>query len=621
MHPLSTTTLLQAVVLQVALFLPAWAQVSESFTDGDFTHDPEWQGETTSWTIVPSGDAYALQTAGAARADTIHLATSSRVAYGMWSFTFAHASVNLSNFNGARVYLIADSANLEGDVRGYFIQLGTNNSDEIRLYRQDGSAVSRRVELARSAAAILKADTHALGITATRTPDGQWSVYVNGKPIFAVLDDTYTSSSYFGIWVKHTPETARAYTFDDLEARFEDSQAPRVLFAEQIDDTQIDVYFDEVLDSDSAKDAWFDIDGLMPESVQAVSDTQFRIAFGDGVLPVNTEWQLHVQGVRDIAGNALISADVTVAQLANPGDLVINEIMYAPLSTGEGLRPAQPEYIELYNRSAVTLALHRLYRTREPDKTGDADTLHFGASRIALPPKSFAVVFADTSSTPAETQSTLSRAFPALDVNRDAAMLLPVRRATLGLRNEGDLIRIHRWDGTLLDEVRYTPEWHNPALVDSRGVSLERMDADMPGQQAANWTSSPDPAGGTPGFSNAASYEDASTPAVSVLSIEPSPFSPDQDGFEDTTTIHFRTSLPGGSIRIRIYDSFGRLVRTLTPAALTSPNVEYKWDGRDDEGRPLQIGIYIVALDAVYPHEGVSELHKEVVVLAHTLDG
>src|SRR5690606_37820015 len=105
---------------------------------------------TTSWTIVPSGDAYTLQTAGAARADTIHLATSSRVAYGMWSFTFAYASVHLSNLNGARVYLIADSANLEGDVRGYFIQLGTNNSDEIRLYRQDGSAVSRRVELARS---------------------------------------------------------------------------------------------------------------------------------------------------------------------------------------------------------------------------------------------------------------------------------------------------------------------------------------------------------------------------------------------------------------------------------------------------------------------------------------
>ncbi|HET6568686.1 MAG TPA: hypothetical protein VFG50_12030, partial [Rhodothermales bacterium] len=122
---------------------PASAQVSDTFADGDFTAHPAWTGDLASWTVTGN----ALRSNAQAASDTIHLATPSRVAFGSWSFTFSYG-VNLSNYNGARVFLVSDHQDLEGDVHGYFVQLGTNNGDEIRLYRQDGDPSTRRVELA-----------------------------------------------------------------------------------------------------------------------------------------------------------------------------------------------------------------------------------------------------------------------------------------------------------------------------------------------------------------------------------------------------------------------------------------------------------------------------------------
>jgi hypothetical protein len=80
------------------------------------------------------------------------------------------------------------------------------------------------------------------------------------------------------------------------------------------------------------------------------------------------------------------------------------------------------------------------------------------------------------------------------------------------------------------------------------------------------------------------------------LSIEPNPFSPDGDGFEDRTV--FRYTLPMESnLTIRIYDIRGRLIKTLVD---DEPSVsgEISWDGKDDENRTVRIGIYVVVAEA-----------------------
>jgi hypothetical protein len=71
---------------------------------------------------------------------------------------------------------------------------------------------------------------------------------------------------------------------------------------------------------------------------------------------------------------------------------------------------------------------------------------------------------------------------------------------------------------------------------------------------------------------------------------EPNPFNP-------TTKIFFdvpRTS----TVRLRIYDARGQLVRTLVNGTLTAGQRSAIWDGCDDGGRPVTSGVYLYVVES-----------------------
>ncbi len=102
------------------------------------------------------------------------------------------------------------------------------------------------------------------------------------------------------------------------------------------------------------------------------------------------------------------------------------------------------------------------------------------------------------------------------------------------------------------------------------------------------------------------------------LALSPSPFSPDADGFEDVATIRYRLRATSNSIRVRIFDHQGREVRELRRVALAGQTGTLSWDGYDDDGDALRIGLYVVHLEAVDTEGGV-ESHRAVVALARRL--
>jgi hypothetical protein len=54
--------------------------------------------------------------------------------------------------------------------------------------------------------------------------------------------------------------------------------------------------------------------------------------------------------------------------------------------------------------------------------------------------------------------------------------------------------------GKILDELGYDAKWHFPLLADPEGVSLERIDYNLPTQDPFNWHSAATSSGyGTPG--------------------------------------------------------------------------------------------------------------------------
>jgi len=71
----------------------------------------------------------------------------------------------------------------------------------------------------------------------------------------------------------------------------------------------------------------------------------------------------------------------------------------------------------------------------------------------------------------------------------------------------------------------------------------------------------------------------------------PNPFNP-------ATTISFVVPAGGANVSLRIYDTAGRLVRTLVDRFEPSGTREVTWQGRNDQGQPVSSGVYFYRLTA-----------------------
>jgi hypothetical protein len=188
---------------------------------------------------------------------------------------------------------------------------------------------------------------------------------------------------------------------------------------------------------------------------------------------------------------------------------------------------------------------------------------------------------------------------------------------SLGLNNDGDDILLLDHAGSVVDSVTYSPSWHSPGVVDATGRSLETIRPKGRSNDARNWNTCANPAGGTPGRRNSIFAD--SFLSLGRLSFRPNPFSPDGDGHEDFTVIHYALPWEVSSISIRIFDVNGRLIRRLANNEPGGATGDVVWDGRDEEKQKARIGMYVVLLEAINQYNGMIVTSKGVVVLAARL--
>jgi hypothetical protein len=284
---------------------------------------------------------------------------------------------------------------------------------------------------------------------------------------------------------------------------------------------------------------------------------------------------------------------VTGAESYELYDLVINEIMSAPL-TGE------PEWIELYNPTTKTINIAGWKYYESSSSVIIADTCN-----VTVSPGAYLVIAADTN---------IYRRYTYLrDVDSSRKVIIA---GSLGLNNEGDMVKISDIFRNKIDSVFYSDNWYNPNLP-GIGRSLEKINPMLASNNPASWSSSADPYGGTPGKRNSI-YTDLQ-PSNSQIKISPNPFSPDNDGFEDFTIISYKLSNVISQVRVKIYDVKGRLVKTLLNNQTSGSEGLIVYNGLDDENRKLRLGIYIVFLEALNDQNGVVETLKTTLVVAAKL--
>jgi len=335
------------------------------------------------------------------------------------------------------------------------------------------------------------------------------------------------------------------------------------------------------------------------------------------------------------------TAMIVLPPAASPGSVVITEIMYDPLA---GL----PEYVELLNRSGapVDFGGWRLVDDEEDSTGGRLGPIGgIGSGRtISGGTKSGGTEFDGIISNGTEDGLPESdrNGFGGTDsaggglVIPDGGYLLATPDSTLdgypeipqgtpiteklkglSLNNSGDLLLLLDESGGAIDRVEYSPSWHTPALEETQGRSLERIDPGSPGNEGWNWGTSAGTGGGTPGGPN--SLVSATPSPDGGLECSPNPFSPDGDGFEDVTMISVRPGSGSALARVRIYDVQGRLVRTLTAGGFIGPEGSFAWNGYDDRGRKAPIGIYVVVVDTLNGGGDASSSFRAVVVVAGKL--
>jgi hypothetical protein len=295
----------------------------------------------------------------------------------------------------------------------------------------------------------------------------------------------------------------------------------------------------------------------------------------------------------------LLRVEIDVASL--PGGVVVNEIMFAPLA-GEG------EYVEFMNNSDQPVNLTGWQIVAGSGTTVNPKTLILPRVRSPLLPGRCAVVAED---------SGIFRFFPALSGADTERVVIP-RVWETRLNNAGEYIVLKDQGGSVADSVFYSPSWHNPAVIDRTGRSLERILASGRSNDPGNWSTCALPEGGTPARGNSVAL--ARSSSVGVVSSFPNPFSPDGDGVEDATLIRFQIPRGVWSVSVRIFDVRGRAVRTLATCAPSTGSGEFIWDGRDQERTTARMGIYVVCIEATDAARLASFTARGVVVLARRLN-
>ena len=461
------------------------AQLTENFNDGNFTNDPAWSANISNFIINP---AFQLQSNNAVANSSFYISTSSaKATTAEWSF-WVRLAFNPSSNNYMDVYLTSSLSDLsDASNTGYFVRIG-NIDDEISLYRKDASGSG--IKIIDGIDGILNTSNNIMRIKVIRDANNQWMLSSGIEGVGdhyisegSIIDNTYTTSSYFGFFIKQsTASFFQKHFMDDIEIRDykPDVSPPVIESVTTISSSMADVLFDEPLDkaSSSLVSAYFVNDGLgMP--ITAIPDMQnpslVHLSFGNNFTN-NTVYTLSINGIKDLSGNTINNGTATFTfHIPQQYDIVIDELFPDPTPSA-GL----PNYkwIELKNTSSFAI---NLKGWRLSNLTGASGLF----PDLVLQPDSFVIVCASSSLTflSAFGKATGIPNFPSPD-------------------SDNDLISIADASGNTIHAVQYSSDWYQNELKKEGGWSLEMIDTKNPCSGSSNWIASKDAAGGTPGKRN-----------------------------------------------------------------------------------------------------------------------
>jgi Lamin Tail Domain/CHU_C Type IX secretion signal domain len=423
--------------------------------------------------------------------------------------------------------------------------------------------------------------------------DGGWTLE---------MMDTKNPCSGFTNW-KASIDTrggtpAKKNSVDGVNA---DATAPQLLRAFARDSVNIDLVFDEPLDSLKAATLvnYTISDGIgIPQSAVAISPVFDKVNLKlNTPLLRNKVYTIAVNTVSDCANNVIGNKNVVrvgLSEIADSMNIIINEILFNPPSNGT-------DYVEIYNRSNKIIDLKQTYIANRNSAGVISNIKPLSTDNYLLFPQDFMVITEDP--------AIIKRDF--ITKNMDAFVTVA---AMPSFNDDKGNVIILNAQGNITDELQYDEKWHFKLIDNREGVALERIDYNAPTPQPDNWHSAATSVGyGTPTYKN--SQYKINDVAQGDITITPEIVSPDNDGMDDFATINYSFPSAGYVANITIFDAAGRAVRYLQRNALCGVTGTYRWDGLGEKNQKLSVGVYIIYTE-VFNLKGKKKQFKNTLVLA-----
>ncbi len=493
-------------ILIALLFISVFAkaQVTDNFSDGDFTANPVWSGDDSVYTIV----ANQLRSNKTMINSTFCLSTPSTLATNcQWEF-WVNLKFGTSSTNYVDIYLTSDQADLKAtNINGYFVRIG-DTSDKIALYKRSGAASSSVVIIDGTPGSISSSSNNIIKVKVTRDASNVFTLsreFTTGTLTGnyttegTVTDASFTTSAFLGISIKQsTASFFQKHYFDDFYVGpiVLDVTPPTIISSTIISSTQLDVLFSESVDLTTSQTLTnYSANNSLGNPSVALRDvvdfSLVHLTFASTFTPATTN-TLTISNVKDLSGNLILTGSTTNFSyyLVQPFDVVINEIMADP-SPVVGLPDA--EWVELFNRTAFPIDL--------TNWTITVGTTVKVFPAITIQADSFLVL-------------TATAAIPNF-----ASTIATVGFSSMSLTNSGQIVTLKTPQGATVSTVTYSDTWYQDANKKNGGWSLEQIDPNNPCAGMNNWRAAFNSLGGTPGTLNSRNGNNPDNSPPQVLRV------------------------------------------------------------------------------------------------------
>ena len=482
-------------ILFFVIFLPflCFSQINEDFSDGDFSNNPTWTGDTDKFIVNAEGQ---LQLNAPSESATAYLSTTSTAIKDAAWECWVKLGFNPSTSNYARFYLVSNNSDLSGNLNGYFLRIGygSGTNKELSLYKQSGRSFEKIIGSENILGGL---DPIEVKIKVTRSAEGEWQLFsqLASESAYSEIgeettENSYTLSHYSGFLCNYTSTRRNLFYFDNIHVsgeKYLDNLPPVLSNINAIGD-KLTLTFSEPI-KDIASSNFQVVDFGSPITLSLSEDKTIAELTFSSEFKKSRTYLLRANDVFDLEGNKMLENEFQfyIPELPVQGDIVINEVMFENPEDAE-------EYIELYNASKKILDLSGLrITTRKTDGSLNAGS-SIPSGTIIFPNDYLALcktpeIVKDYFSLPSEAKLA-TMTFSAL--NNTSATLL--------LTNDSREV--------IYDQFTYSSSWHNSTLSSVKGVSIEKIHPLLLAEDSQSWQSaSEDSNFGTPGYKNSAFSE------------------------------------------------------------------------------------------------------------------